>query len=241
MRIDPGLSGGLAASGKCVTERRVSQRGIERAHPERPLRQLKRGRRRSALRRLQNRRARREARNQRRCEQTHSATLRATPLDALADHAFSAVDARGTSYSPMCSCSCPSKRSIAVRRGCTCSSNGVALSRQGVEPSPPRTCRARRTWSTAVRLPARTCTARHSVRLVRHAGARAAQSTRDTDVVGRFNGTLTGDALHAALDLTGRASPSAAKTDWHAVLRTVAGTGARTLPAGRRRASPDSS
>ena len=141
--------------------------------------------------------------------------LRATPLDALADHAFSAVDAQGPLHADV-QLFLPFKDIDLRRVQVHAQLNGVAMNRSG---------------ST---LAATEMTGDADIDgggQVRHADvhgkalggafemqARAPRNRPVTRTLLVCNGTLTGDALRAALSLP-PAIAIGGQTDWHAVLR----------------------
>lgn len=142
------------------------------------------------------------------------AYLRATPLDAMADHAFSGVEAHGPMRSDV-NLSLPFKQFDQRRILVHAHLHGVALNR------PDSTLAATELTGDADIDGAQVVHADVRGKLLGGSfqmQARPQRNRSSNRTVLVFNGTIAGDALHSALSLPPNI-PIGGSTDWHGVLR----------------------
>ena len=140
--------------------------------------------------------------------------LRATPLDALAEHAFSGVEAKGPMQSDI-DLFLPFRQFDQRRTTVQAHLHGVALNRPG------STLVASELTGDAEIEGAQVARADVHGRLLGGSFQMQARAPRNRPVsrtILAFNGTFSGEALHAALSLPA-AIPITGTTDWHGVLR----------------------
>lgn len=146
------------------------------------------------------------------------AYLRATPLDAMADHAFSGVDAKGPLESKV-DLFLPFKEFDKRRELVHLHLNGVTLNRPG------STLAATELSGDADIDGAQVSHAEIRGRLLGGGFQMTARAPRNRPLTRTqldFRGTMTGEALHAALSLPGNVVING-QTDWHGVLRMAPG------------------
>jgi uncharacterized protein (TIGR02099 family) len=140
--------------------------------------------------------------------------LRATPLDGLAEHAFSAVEAKGPMQADV-DLFLPFKEFDRRHTLVQAHLHGVSLNRPGSQLAATElTGDAEVDGAQVSRADVRGKVLGGSFLMQ----ARAPRNRPVTRTILTFNGTLSGDALHAALSLPA-SIPIDGSTDWHGVLR----------------------